>query len=315
MIGTDIQYAKELLVKGEVVAIPTETVYGLAANAFNEEAVRKIFLIKKRPLHNPLIVHVRNVNQLRLIVENIPGKAEVLLNKFTPGPLTILLPKKDSIPDIVTAGLPDVAIRIPHHPLTLQLLSEIDFPLAAPSANPFGYISPTTAQHVESMLSEKIPYVLDGGPCAAGIESTIVGFKNDKAIIYRQGIITKEEIEEVIGSIEINEQKKIVASGMMDSHYAPHTPLVLTDDINTVIKKLINNKVGLITYNEYSDLLPKDQQIILHTSNDLALAAHNLYASLHEMDSRKYEYIIVKKLPEKGIGIAINDRLSRAAQK
>jgi L-threonylcarbamoyladenylate synthase len=314
-IGTDIEQARKLLAAGELVAIPTETVYGLAANAFDERAVAKIFSVKNRPLFNPLIVHVSGIDQVRAIVNHIPPAAEKLMAKFSPGPLTILLPRNEKIPDIVTAGLPEVAIRIPSHPLTLELLHTLDFPLAAPSANPFGYISPTSAPHVQKVLAGKIPYILDGGKSNAGIESTIVGFSNGAPVIYRQGIITKEELEEIVGPVILNQSKKTVAPGMLESHYAPHTPLILTEDIDSAIGNFAKNEIGLITYNEYSDRLPVEQQILLYTSNDLNMAARNLYASLHEMDERGYKTIIVKKLPEKGIGIAINDRLSRAAHR
>jgi L-threonylcarbamoyladenylate synthase len=315
VIGTDIDYAKHLLVNNELVAIPTETVYGLAANAYNAAAVGKIFIAKDRPFSNPLIVHVGNLDQLREIVKEIPPAALLLLNKFSPGPLTLLLPRNSRIPDIITAGLPDVAVRIPAHPLTLSLLQQIDFPLAAPSANPFGYISPTKAGHVKRMLDGKIPYILDGGECQAGIESTIVGFVDNVPIIYRQGVITKEDIEECLGVAYLNESKKTVAPGMLDSHYSPHTPLYLTDDIELAIKEIGGTDVGLVTYNEFCNLLPADRQILLFKANDFKTGATNLYAALHEMDNRSYKAIIVRKLPQYGIGAAVNDRLWRASKK
>jgi L-threonylcarbamoyladenylate synthase len=314
-IGADIDYARKLLTAGELVAIPTETVYGLAANAFDERAVAKIFSAKNRPLFNPLIVHVSGIDQVRAIVDHIPPAAEKLIAKFSPGPLTILLPRNEKIPDIVTAGLPEVAIRIPSHPLTLELLHKLDFPLAAPSANPFGYISPTSAQHVQKVLSGKIPYILDGGKSNTGIESTIVGFNNGSPVIYRQGIITKEDMEELVGPVALNQSKKTVAPGMLESHYSPHTALYLSEDIDTLIRNFNSKEVGLITYEDYSKLLPAEQQILLYKSGDLNAAARNLYAALHEMDERGYKAIVVKKLPEQGIGIAINDRLTRAAHR
>lgn len=315
IIGSNIEHAKQLLLNGELVAIPTETVYGLAANAYDSTAVNEIFLAKNRPLFNPLIVHVGNIDQLKGIVKAITPAAALLLHKFSPGPLTLLLPRNNLIPDIVTAGLPDVAVRIPAHPLTLSLLQEIDFPLAAPSANPFGYISPTTAAHVKRMLEGKIPYILDGGECQAGIESTIVGFRDNVPIIYRQGIITKEDIEDCIGTTLLNESKKTVSPGMLDSHYSPHTPLYLTDDIASAIKKMAGSEIGLITHNEYSNLLPVSQQILLFKADDVKTGAAKLYAALHEMDHKGYRAIIVKKLPHYGIGAAINDRLWRASKK
>lgn len=315
IIGTDIEYAQQLLINSEVVAIPTETVYGLAANAFDNRAVNNIFLAKNRPKTNPLIVHVGNIDQLKEIVQEIPATALDLLNKFTPGPLTLLLPKNDLVPKIVTSGLPDVAVRIPAHPLTHSMLQNINFPVAAPSANPFGYISPTKAAHVHRMLEGKIPYILDGGECKTGIESTIVGFKDNKVVIYRQGIITKEDIEDCVGTTYLNESKKPIAPGMMDSHYAPHTPLYLVDDIAFMMEKLGTSHIGLITYNEYCNALPERQQILLYTSDDYKMGAAQLYAALHEMDGKSYQAIIVKKLPHHGIGAAINDRLWRASMK
>jgi len=315
LIGSDIEYAKKLLINNELVAIPTETVYGLASNAFDAGAVSQIFIAKNRPKTNPLIIHLGTIDQLKEIVKEIPEAALVLLNKFTPGPLTLLLPKNHLVPEIVTAGLPDVAVRIPSHPLTLSLLQQISFPLAAPSANPFGYISPTKAIHVQRMLNGKIPYILDGGECKSGIESTIVGFKDNKVIIYRQGVITKEDIEDCVGTTHLNESKKTVAPGMMDSHYAPHTRLYLTDNIETMIKDLGVSDIGLITYNEYCNTLPETQQILLFKSDNYKMGAANLYAALHEMDSRSYKAIVVKKLPHHGIGAAINDRLWRASMK
>jgi len=315
IIGSDIYIAKQLLTHNELVAIPTETVYGLAANAFNPIAVNKIFEAKNRPKTNPLIIHVSNILQIKCLVKEIPPAALELLKAFTPGPLTLLLPKNNLVPDIVTAGLPNIAIRIPAHKIALALLDELDFPLAAPSANPFGYISPTSAMHVKSMLNNKIPYILDGGNCQVGIESTIVGFKNNQPIIYRQGLITQDEIKKCIGEAYINKTKAIISPGMHSSHYSPHTPLYIAQSLEPFLKKFKIHEVGLITYNEYSKALPQTQQILLFQSNNYKLAATNLYASLHEMDKRNYKAIVVNKLPDTGICAAINDRLTRAAKK
>ena len=315
IIGDSLDIARQLLGEDECVAIPTETVYGLAANAYSPNAVQKIFSVKNRPLYNPLIVHVGNMEQLLSVVAYLPDAAIRLLSHFSPGPLTLLLPKNDIVPDIVTSGLPDVAVRIPAHPLTLALLRSINFPLAAPSANPFGYISPTKAAHVKDMLDTKIPYVLDCGDCTEGIESTIVGFREGVPVVFRQGVITKEDIENCVGLTYQNESKKPVSPGMLDSHYSPHTPLYLTDDIESMIRKFGTEEIGLITYNEYYDALPTSQQIILYEKDDIKMGASKLYASLHEMDSKKYKAIIVKKLPDTGIGLSINDRLWRASRK
>ncbi|MBK8614111.1 MAG: threonylcarbamoyl-AMP synthase [Flavobacteriales bacterium] len=180
VIGTDLKEAARLLSAGELVAVPTETVYGLAANAFDEAAVLKVFEAKQRPAFDPLIVHVHSMEQLASVVREMPPEAETLMQAFWPGPLTLVLPKHPSIPDLVTSGLDTVGVRMPAHPLTLQLLSALPFPLAAPSANPFGYVSPTTAQHVADQLGDRIPYILDGGACAVGVESTIIGWEEQE---------------------------------------------------------------------------------------------------------------------------------------
>ncbi|MBE2288545.1 MAG: threonylcarbamoyl-AMP synthase [Chitinophagaceae bacterium] len=315
MKGTDIQLAAEYLLRGETVAIPTETVYGLAANALDEKAVARVFEVKQRPLHNPLIIHVADVEQITRYTNELPPAAQVLLSRFAPGPLTLLLPRNSSIPDIVTAGSPLVAVRIPDHPVTLELLRLTDLPLAAPSANPFGYISPTTAGHVEKMLGEKIPYVLDGGPCDAGIESTIIGFPDSVPTIYREGAIPKDHIEKLIGAVAVFAGKKIHAPGMSAVHYSPKTPLILCDDLEQVVRDHDHFRIGVITYGNYAVGVTADNQWILCKEQDWETAAHNLYAALHEMDERNYELILAKTFPEAGLGSALNDRLRRAAMK
>ena len=311
-IGTDIHIAAELLRANNVVAIPTETVYGLAGNIFSEKAIKRIFEVKQRPPSNPLIVHVHQVEALNDIVKVIPAEAKILLDAFAPGPLTLLLPKKAAVSDWVTAGLPDVAIRIPDQKLTLALIAEAGFPLAAPSANPYTYISPTSAMHVFQMLDGRIPYILDGGSCRLGLESTIIGFERGKPTLYRKGAITIEEIEDKIGKIKLPVSQKIVAPGMHLKHYSPKTKLILSDDPETDIHKYGNLKVGLITYNAYSNLLPCEQQILLCQQDDFKVAGANLYGAMHLMDNMNYDMIIVRKFPETGIGLSINDRLNRA---
>jgi L-threonylcarbamoyladenylate synthase len=315
MKGKDIQIAVEHLLRGELVAIPTETVYGLAANALDEKAVVRIYEVKQRPLHNPLIIHVADPEQIARYTTGIPDAALNLLHKFAPGPLTLLLPRNSSIPDIVTAGSPLVAVRIPAHPMTLELLRRTSIPLAAPSANPFGYISPTTAGHVEKMLGDKIPYILDGGPCDAGIESTIIGFPEGVPTIYREGAIPKDQIEELIAPVAVFEGKKIHAPGMSAVHYSPNTPLILCDDVEQAIRYHDHFKIGVITYGSYATGVTANNQWILCKDNNWEAAAHNLYAALHEMDERNYELMIAKTFPENGLGSALNDRLRRAAMK
>lgn len=315
IIGNDIDHAAHLIVEGELVAIPTETVYGLAANALNPKAVEKIFIAKNRPPSNPLILHVAHVDQIYQLVKDIPAPALQLLQAFAPGPLTLLLPKKENIPGIVNNNLPDIAIRIPSHPVTLDLLQKVAVPLAAPSANPFGYISPTTPLHVKTMLEGKIGYVLDGGSCVGGLESTIIGFPKGVPTIFRVGMIVKDEIEKWIGPVAMNKGMKTVAPGMLKSHYAPRTPLFLSENIGDDLNQFKGKKVGVITYNSLIEGIPTSQQVLICEGNDFSTAAKKLYAALHQMDKEGYDVIVVRKFPAKGIGETINDRLLRASVK
>lgn len=207
-ISKDILKAVEILNREDVVAIPTETVYGLAGNIYSEKAIKKIFQLKQRPLFNPLIVHVHSLAQAEEIVTQIPEKARLLAKAFWPGSLTLILPKKDTVPDLVTAKKDTVAVRIPGHPVTLELLKNLNFPLAAPSANPFGSISPTQASHVANYFEDGLSLILDGGNCENGIESTIIGFEDDKPVLYRLGSIALEEITNEVGEIEIKNKKE-----------------------------------------------------------------------------------------------------------
>lgn len=314
-IGTDINYAVELLQKGELVAIPTETVYGLAGNALNEEAVLKIFNAKNRPQFNPLIIHLASVGLLKNYVTHIPAKAKILADKFLPGPLTFLLPKKNIIPDLVTAGSDKVAIRIPNHPLTRELLGKLNFPLAAPSANPFGYVSPTSAQHVYDGLNGKISYILDGGECTVGLESTIIRFdENENVIVHRVGGVALEEIEKILGEkvkLQTQAHEMPDAPGQLKSHYATHTPLIV-GDADSLIKQHLENKIAVISFkNSYNS---KDiiQQYILSPSGNLDEAAKNLFKTLREVDTINADIIIAEKFPDERLGRAINDRLNRA---
>lgn len=314
-IGKDISIAKQFLDSGDTVGIPTETVYGLAANALNEDAVMKIFSVKNRPHFDPLIVHVFSIGEIEKYVEEITAKAKLLFEKFSPGPLTVLLKKKKLIPDLVTSGLDSVAIRIPNHPLTLELLKQLDFPLAAPSANPFGYISPTTAQHVFAQLQNKIPYVLDGGATAVGVESTIVGFENNEPIVYRLGGLTLEEIENVIGKVrvELTESSNPKTPGMLKSHYAPKKNLRIWELGHLGIGTLGDKITGVIAFDKYINGIDEKNQILLSAKGDLNEAAKNLFAAMRSLDESDVERIIALKFPDEGLGRAINDRLKRAA--
>jgi len=317
-IGKDVGQAAEYLRQGGLAAIPTETVYGLAGNAFDPSAVAKIFAAKNRPSFNPLITHAHDLQQVEAYVQDIPERAIKLSQKFWPGPLTMLLLKKDIIPDIVTAGSDTVAVRIPNHPLSLKLLAQLDFPLAAPSANPFGYISPTRAAHVEEQLGHKIDYILDGGPCQVGIESTIIGFEGQKVVIYRLGGISIEQIEEVVGKDNVSLYAKIAdqgrprTSGMLKSHYAPGKK-VIVGDISKLISQYSSHEIGLITLKDYYPQISQDRQMALSVSGDLNEAAQNLFSALRALDKLPVKYILSENMPEYGLGKAINDRLARAA--
>lgn len=309
-IGKDITVAKELLDAGEIVAIPTETVYGLAGNALNEDAVLKIFKAKQRPKFNPLIIHLPLWKYAEKYVFPIPNAAHELAMHFSPGPITFLLPKKTIIPDLVTAGSNKVAVRIPAHPLTMQLLKLLDYPVAAPSANPFGYVSPTTAGHVYKNLHGKINYILDGGACNIGVESTIVDFENDTVIIRRNGGITKEMIMDVAGKnvvVATGATDHPVAPGQLKSHYATETPLYV-GDTNALKKQFEGKHIIQIGYGDSNS----SPAFNLSPAGDLDEAAKNLFAFLRDADNEHADVIIAPLLPDEGMGRAINDRLFRA---
>ena len=315
IISDNIQKAIALLTNEELVAIPTETVYGLAGNIFSEKAIKRIFETKKRPFFNPLIVHISSVAILETIVSEVPEKAKILANTFWPGAMTLVLKKRKNIPDIITAGKDTVAVRVPNHPITIALLKQLPFPLAAPSANPFNNISPTNPAHVERYFKNDIKMVLDGGACKNGIESTIIGFENGEPIIYRLGALALEDIEAVVGGVIIKNKKEENpdAPGMLDKHYSPLTATILTTDIASEIGKHTNKKIGILAYNSSFKNDAVATEIILSKNSDLQEAASKLYAALHELDHLNLDVIIAEKLPETGLGKSINDRLQRAA--
>lgn len=310
----DVSLAKAALDTNKLVAIPTETVYGLAANGTSAVALKKIFEAKGRPINNPLILHFKDVEDIRPFVTELTNEVSILASHFWPGPLTLLLPKSGKVPEIVTAGSNRVAVRIPNHPVALQLLKILDYPLAAPSANPSGYISPTLPEHVEKQLGEKISLILDGGPCQSGIESTILGWENGLPIIYRKGVITAEQIGAVLGKIPQFKGKTEVleAPGMSSSHYAPNTRTLVTHELEKVIEKHIHKKIGLITFNKQTGF-KLEKEIVLSPESSLEEMAQKLYASMHELDELGLDLIIIEKAPAEGIGKAINDRLQRSS--
>lgn len=315
-IGVDIEKAKRFLDGGDLIGLPTETVYGLAGNAFNEAAVLKIFRTKNRPSFDPLIAHTDSLEKVRTFVKDIPHIALDLADAFWPGPLTLLLPKKKKVPLLLTSGLKTVAVRIPDHPMTLDLLQKLEYPLAAPSANPFGYVSPTTAQHVQDQLGGAIPYILDGGPCRVGIESTIIGFENNKPVVYRLGGKRVEEIEKLIGTVRIrtNMSSDPTAPGMLKSHYSPTKRLVM-GNLPELIQKLNPLKVAVISFSTDYPQVPRENLYILSKTGDIDEAAANLFSALRKMDKTNTNCIVAEFVPEEGLGKAINDRLTRAQAK
>lgn len=311
-VGTSTATAAKLLSDGKLVAIPTETVYGLAGNALDVDAVVSIFEAKGRPRFDPLIVHVPSWKRATDYLREVPPNAEVLARHFWPGPLTLLLPKKQIIPDIVTSGLNRVGMRCPDHPLTRALLSGLTFPLAAPSANAFGYVSPTTADHVKHQLGRKIPYILDGGPCRVGIESTIVGWEEKQAVIYRLGGISVEQLEALIGPVTVraHSSSQPQAPGQLEKHYAPAKPFFLGDIDEQIQKHQLKNP-GILTFRTPRAEYPT--QFVLSTSGDLHEAARNLFGMLRALDQLDIDAVVAEGVPERGLGRAINDRLRRAA--
>lgn len=313
--GTDILRAKSLLENNELIGIPTETVYGLAGNALASHAVVKIFETKQRPAFDPLIVHTHSIDEVIKYTKNLPQEALKLFEAFAPGPLTLILPKSDIIPDIVTSGHPTVGIRIPNHPLTLELLKQLDFPLAAPSANPFGYVSPTSAQHVIDQLGDKVPYILDGGSSNVGVESTILKCENGEVHVLRLGGLEIESIENVLGR-KIDKIKTSSsnpqAPGMLSSHYNPGKQIKI-GNIAKEIENHPNARIGIISFFEDFSHPSIQKQIILSPQKDLTEAARNLFKALRAFDNNEIDIVLTETFPDEGLGKAINDRLKRAA--
>lgn len=307
--GQDLRLAADWLRRSELVAIPTETVYGLAGNALDDRAIVKIFETKERPLYNPLIIHVGHPDQINDLIVSPDAEVRALIDAFWPGPLTLLLDRTPRVPDLVCAGLPRVAVRMPDHGLTLALIQTCGFPLAAPSANLFGRISPTTAEHVKSQLAGRIPYILDGGPCRVGVESTILGREDGVWKIYRRGGVTMADLEPVIGPVEVVTTSEVPeAPGMLPWHYAPETPLTIGDTPPPGAKR-----VGLLRFRKAMPGVPEEHQFILAPDGDLRSAARRLYEGLHHLDALHLDQLLAEPVPEEGIGRAINDRLRRAA--
>ena len=318
----DIARVARLLREGSLVALPTETVYGLAANTFNPGACRRIFEIKGRPLIDPLIVHINTWAQAYLLAL-MNASAEKLAKVFWPGPLTLILPKKDCVPNIVTASLPTVALRMPSHPMMMKVLAQSECPLAAPSANPFGYVSPTQAKHVIRMLGTDLNHILDGGKCKYGIESTVVDLSDQlNPRILRLGAITEEEINGCLGvnvprvsSLNCKQGTKSLPSpGLMGKHYSPNAKLELFKGEELPVKDK-TKKTATIFFQRHHTFERKrlSDCFWLCEDGNPKTAAQHLFDLLQQLDQENYEVIAVELAPEKGIGAAINDRLQRAA--
>lgn len=311
----NIAQAAEVLRSGGLVAFPTETVYGLGADGLNPIAVAKIFEAKQRPSFNPLILHISSKDQLQTIAK-INNRAIVkLIEKFWPGPLTLVLPKLEIVPDIVTAGNPTVAVRMPDHPVALELIEQAGKPIAAPSANSFSQLSPTCAEHVVKQLNNKVDIILDGGSCAVGVESTILYLKENKVSLLRHGGTAIEDIEKIIGkvSIETGPSDSPLAPGQLYFHYAPKIPLKFFNDVNIMDYEF--KKVGALFFDRNRYNIEFSGERILSPKGNLREAAANLFSFLHELENENLDVILVDPIEEIGLGKAIMDRLRKAANK
>ncbi len=310
-----ITKAAAIIREGGLVAFPTETVYGLGADALNSLAVAKIFEVKNRPRFDPLIVHIANFSSIRKVCSLVDKRTKKLIESFWPGPLTLVLPKTQAIPDIVTAGLPSVAVRMPSHAVALELIREARTPIAAPSANPFGYLSPTTAEHVKEQIGEKIDLILDGGRCPVGVESTVLDVTGPDPIILRPGGLPIEEIEAVIGEVKIsaNNPDRPRSPGQLPHHYSPRTPVRILQDKNFEVSK--EKRIGLLAFTKPEKELPYEAVEVLSPQGDLREAAANFFSCLHRLDRAGLDIIYAQPVPEIGLGRAIMDRLYKAEGK
>lgn len=307
-----IYNAAQIIKSGGLVAFPTETVYGLGANALNPHAVAKIFAAKERPNFDPLIVHVADIKDINMLTKELDGRVLKIIEKFWPGPLTIVLPKSDAVPDIVSSGLPTVAIRMPNNAIALKLIEFAGCPIAAPSANKFGRISPTTAQHVKKQLPD-IDCILDGGSTNIGIESTVISLNDDGYVILRQGFIGEKDLNTVLpkSKFPIKMENKISSPGLLNSHYSPLKPIYI---IGEKMPEIDKSKAGFISFTAKNF---QDYKYVefLSMNQNLNEAAVNLFKALHHFEDSDVDYIVAESVPLTGIGIAIMDRLTKAAYK
>ncbi|CAE6800305.1 L-threonylcarbamoyladenylate synthase [Nitrospira defluvii] len=311
-----ITLAAEVIRKGGLVAFPTETVYGLGCDALNPEAVARVFEAKQRPSFDPLIVHVAEKAALDGLTQTISLSDHRLMERFWPGPLTLLLPKRARVPDLVTAGLPTIAVRMPSHPVAQELIREAAVPIAAPSANPFGYVSPTCAQHVADGLGERVDLILDGGPCQLGVESTIASMIGSRPELLRPGSITLEEISKVVGPVvRARESLTMAVPGRLARHYATHTPLTILTGHTVRSVRPLGERAGLLAMTAPRHGEQRYCAIeVLSPSGDLREAAQHLFAALRRLDAQGFDRLYAEPCDERGLGMAIMDRLRRCAE-
>lgn len=307
-----IREAADIIKKGGIVSFPTETVYGLGADALNPSAVAGIFEAKKRPFFDPLIIHIADKESLERISAKIDPMTVRLIEKFWPGPLTVVLEKNMNIPDIVTSGLNTAAVRMPSHPVALSLIKAAGTPVAAPSANRFGCLSPTRAEHVDNQLGSSVDLILDGGPCTIGIESTIVKISDSGLYLLRPGGIAIEEIEECAGEKMFLQEsgENPEAPGQLPWHYSPEKKVVISET-----PPINHKKSGYLFFKHIPEDYPRDKSFVLSSKGDLREAAANLFAHLHRLDSMEIDIIYAQPVPRINLGAAIMDRLEKASKK
>ena len=308
----NIDRAAWIIKSGGIVAFPTETVYGLGADALNPEAISRIFEAKERPFFDPLIVHITDLDWMEEIAADVPDKAEKLISGFWPGPLTVVLKKTQTVPDIVTAGLDTVAIRMPLHQVARKIIRAAGRPVAAPSANPFGYVSPTRAEHVLKQLDDRVDMIIDGGSCAVGVESTIIKIDDrDRVFLLRHGGIGIEEIEALVGAVQQDYHNDTVEGpGQLPYHYSPSTPVKVVRDLSQL--NISDGNYGFIYYKKRRDCPRDDRVAFMSRDGDLRECASNLFSILHRLDSLGLDCIYAEEVPEAGLGRAIMDRLRKA---